>query len=175
MERALQQAKRTIALKKLLYAAVRRLDSRLASFSRIKVSDKPALPRSRLVRLTEQPLSLVLFRERTMHAIGLVFALLFCAKSSWAEESTTNYQSPPKAEPVNFPNDPRFESRFATVNGTKYHYLFAEPKGKNVSTTVVLVRLFCVDNTSCESVKDTVFCPYLTLRINCVLSKLSCC
>jgi hypothetical protein len=104
-----------------------------------------------------------------MHAIGLVFALLLFAKSSWAEESTTNswnYQSPsekqyygsidtaappPKAEPVNLPNDPRFENRFATVNGTKYHYLFAEPKGRNVSATVVLVRLFCVDNTSCES------------------------
>jgi len=46
----------------------------------------------------------------------------------------------PKAEPVNLPNDSRFEHRYANVNGIKYHYLFAEPKDGKVKATVVLVR-----------------------------------
>jgi len=45
----------------------------------------------------------------------------------------------PSAEPVNLPDDPRFEHRFASVNGVKYHYLLAEPKGRSVRATVVLV------------------------------------
>jgi hypothetical protein len=46
-----------------------------------------------------------------------------------------------KPKPINLPNDPRFEHRFANVNGTRYHYLFAEPKDRVARATVVLVSV----------------------------------
>jgi hypothetical protein len=44
-----------------------------------------------------------------------------------------------KPKPIDLPNDPRFEHRYAKVNGVQYHYLFAEPKDVKVRATVVLV------------------------------------
>jgi hypothetical protein len=47
--------------------------------------------------------------------------------------------SPSKAQPLELPNDPRFEHRNEKVNGVNYHYIFAEPKNDKVRATVVLV------------------------------------
>jgi hypothetical protein len=44
-------------------------------------------------------------------------------------------------EPINLPNDPRVKSRYNTLNGIKYHYLFAEPKDGVVRETVFLVSI----------------------------------
>jgi len=42
-------------------------------------------------------------------------------------------------EPIQFPTDPRVEDRYAVLNGTKYHYLYAEPKNGQYTHTVFLV------------------------------------
>lgn len=43
--------------------------------------------------------------------------------------------------PIDLPYDPRVQHCFVNLNGTKYHYLLAEPKGE-VKATVFLVRKF---------------------------------
>lgn len=40
---------------------------------------------------------------------------------------------------INMWDDPRVQHRFAVLNGTKYHYLFAQPEG-HVKATIFLVR-----------------------------------
>jgi hypothetical protein len=51
---------------------------------------------------------------------------------------------PPSAEPIDLPNDPRVQHRYALLNGVKYHYLYAEPKNGEVRVTVVLVCIMAL-------------------------------
>src|ERR1700739_4485602 len=48
---------------------------------------------------------------------------------------------PPKEPtlPIALPDDPRVKHRFATLNGVKYHYLYAEPSGGKWKATIFLV------------------------------------
>jgi hypothetical protein len=48
---------------------------------------------------------------------------------------------PPKAEPIDLPNDPRVQHRYALLDGIKYHYLYAEPKNREATHTVFLVGI----------------------------------
>lgn len=41
-------------------------------------------------------------------------------------------------QPIEFPEDPRVEHRFADLNGNRYHYLYGEPKD-GIKGTVFLV------------------------------------
>jgi hypothetical protein len=47
--------------------------------------------------------------------------------------------SAPKTGPIQFPEDPRVEHRYASLNDRRYHYLFAEPKNGPPKATVFLV------------------------------------
>jgi pimeloyl-ACP methyl ester carboxylesterase len=50
-------------------------------------------------------------------------------------------QSIPKEPtlPISLPDDPRIEHRFANLNDTRYHYLYAEPSSGKWKATVFLV------------------------------------
>jgi hypothetical protein len=46
-------------------------------------------------------------------------------------------------KPIDFPDDPRLEHRFGSLNGVQYHFLYAEPPNKKWKETVFLVSLDC--------------------------------
>lgn len=51
---------------------------------------------------------------------------------------------PPNTLPIDLPNDDRIQHRYALLNGTKYHYLYAEPKTGSYQYTVFLVSLIVI-------------------------------
>lgn len=46
-----------------------------------------------------------------------------------------------RAQPIDLPNDDRVQHRYVVLNGSRYHYLYSEPKSGSYQYTVFLVVL----------------------------------